>query len=491
MLRPFALFAALLAPLALAACSSGAVDDGVVDVAYIGEEDGLYAEGLRLPDSGQHLRAAVAQGLVRSDAQGDVVPGIAERWIVTDDGASYIFRIREFDLPDGSRLTARAVRNALARAMAGLEGTSLGLDLAKIRDIRAMTGRVIEIRLHSPMPDLLQVLAQPELGLELEATPTGPMALTRDGETASLAALAPQLRGLPEQSDWDDLVREVRVTAMPARAATEGFSDGIYDLVLGGRIADLPLADMGPLARGTIRIDGAIGLFGLDVLGEGAFLAERANREALAQAIDRDTLMQAFNIGGWLPTTRIVPPALAPLPGAAVERWAGLTIDQRRARASAIIAAWESQTGSEASVSIALPQGPGAARLFNELAQDLAAIGVAARRAEPGENGDLVLRDRVARYGNARWFLNQFACPVSPRVCSPDADFLVGLAVDAANGAEEASYLAEAEATLLAANRFIPLGAPVRWSLVRADVVGFTENPWARHPLFALSRAPM
>ena len=112
-------------------------------------------------------------------------------------------------------------------------------------------------------------------------------------------------------------------------------------------------------------------------------------------------------------------------------------------------------------------------------------------RAETGERADLVLRDRVARYAGTRWFLNQFNCGVSAAICSPDVDFLVALAVGARDPAAHASYLADAENALTAYNAFIPIGAPIRWSLVRSGVAGFAENAWAIHPLFPLSRAPI
>ncbi len=147
----------------------------MVDVAFIADPGELDADGVRLDPAGQHVRAAISMGLVRLDPRGEVVPGVAERWIVTDGGASYIFRINEFDLAMGHRLTAQAVRDALQRRVRQLRGTSLGLDLAKIRDIRAMTGRVIEIRLTSPMPDFLQLLAQPELGIDFGDQPVGLM----------------------------------------------------------------------------------------------------------------------------------------------------------------------------------------------------------------------------------------------------------------------------------------------------------------------------
>jgi hypothetical protein len=107
------------------------------------------------------LRAATVEGLVGFDAEGRVVPGLADRWIVTDDGQSYIFRLRDGTWPDGARIDAEDVAASLRRALAALRGSPLGLDLASIDEIRVMTDRVIEVDLQSPLPDLLTLLAQP------------------------------------------------------------------------------------------------------------------------------------------------------------------------------------------------------------------------------------------------------------------------------------------------------------------------------------------
>ncbi|QPC98536.1 ABC transporter substrate-binding protein [Qipengyuania soli] len=481
---------ALILALATAACSGG-VNDGVVDVAFIAAPSELATGGVRLAYPGQELRAAQAQGLVSLDPAGSVVPALAERWIVTDDGSSYIFRIREFDLPDGSRLTAQMVRDKLAVTLRRLDGTSLGLDLAKVRDIRAMTGRVIEVRLKSPMPDLLQLLAQPELGLSLDKTQIGPMRATREADYIQLDAMPPEDRGLPSQEGWEEAVSPVRVYAKDAATAAEGFAQGKYDLVLGGRIESLPLVNAGPLSRGTIRLDAALGLFGLDVVNPAGFLSTAENREAVAMAIDRSTLLGAFNIGGWVPTTRIVAPGLPNDPGTVGERWSDMDMGARRSRAASRVSRWKGLNGGEVRVSIELPHGPGSDLLFEALARDLSQVGIAVERTAKGKKANLVLRDRVARFGGPRWFLNQFNCRVSRQVCSEGADYLVGLAVDARDPAEEASFLAEAEQALTASNLFIPLGAPIRWSLVRGDTTGFSENGWNVHPLFPLSHAPI
>ena len=482
---------ALLSLVAFLGACDTSPDDGIVDVAFIGTAAALYSADKELAPGAAMMRAAQRQGLVRFNAEGEVVPALAERWIVTDDGQSYIFRITEFDLPGGSRLTAGAVADELNRAIASLNGTSLGLDLQKVSEIRAMTGRVIEIRLRSPMPGLLSLLAQPELGVTLRSGETGPMVAQIEEGTAILEALPPELRGLAPQEDWDDLVSKVRVRPLAADAAANAFAQGEVDVLLGGTLETLPLAITGALSRGTVRLDSPIGLYGIDVIRPEGFLANAANREALALAIDRPALVERFSLGGWSGSTRIVAAGLPGDDGANGERWASLPIEQRRARAQARVGQWRGATGESPRLSIALPTGPGAAFLFDALARDFSAIGITLTRASDASEADLRLRDTVARYAGARWFLNQFNCSIAAPVCSQDADFLVQLSLDAASPAEEASYLAEAEQLLTATNLYIPLGQPVRWSQVRAGVQGYAENGPAVHPLFPLSRAPI
>ena len=482
---------AIAASLTLAACGASQ-DDSVVDVAFIGSPEELAQDGLRLSPAAQHLRAATAEGLVALDVGGVVVPAIAERWIVTDDGLSYIFRLRNSQWPDGTAMEAEDVRAEILRTISRLRGTSLGLDLSKVSEVRAMTGRVIEIRLRSPMPDLLQLLAQPEMGLRRGGRGMGPMEAAEEGGVWSLDPLPPEARGLPQDSEWNRRVREVRLRAMPAQDAIAAFESGDADLVLGGTLANLPLADVGALSRGTVRLDAAIGLFGLQVRSEEGLLGDAARREALAMAIDRETLLQPFNIGGWLPTTRIVAPGLPDDIGTIDERWTDLTIEERRALAAQRIATWTGD-GEErtARVTIALPQGPGSDTLFAQLAGDFAEIGVTLDRVTDAGNADLVLIDRLARYGGARWFLNQFNCALENGLCVPEADARVAEAIDALDPMARAALFAEAEAELAAGNVFIPIGAPIRWSLIRGGVEGFEENRWSIHPLFPLALRPI
>ncbi|MFN4113789.1 MAG: ABC transporter substrate-binding protein [Sphingomonadaceae bacterium] len=485
------LLACFLPALALGLTGCGTADDASVGVAVIGPADPLTGEGLRLSLAGQLVRAATREGLVALDHQGEVVPAIAERWIVTDDGLSYIFRIRNSDWPDGAPITAPAVRDQLRQTLASLRGTSLGLDLAPIAEVRAMTGRVVEIRLSAPMPGLLQLLAQPELGLERGGKGAGPMQFERAEEGVALDPVPPSARGFPQPEEWKSQFRTVLMRVAPVEQAVAAFENGSVNLVLGGTIVDLPLADTGALSRGTIRLDAALGLLGFEVARAEGFLATAANREAVAMAIDRSQLMQPFNVGGWVATTRIVAPGLPDDGGGVPERWADLDIEKRQSLARQRASAWERANGKKVALTVFLPAGPGSDRLFAQVQRGLAAAGISARRAEREDASDLVLKDRLARFAGARWFLNQFNCRSTDGPCSEGADALVRQSLAVATPAEQASLLAEAERLMLAENLFIPLGAPIRWSLVRGGVRGFQENRWSVHPLFALSQRPM
>lgn len=482
----FGLF--LLAVLAL--CSCGPSDgDGPVMVAVIGTPDTLLQQGVRLAPEAQQIRAATREGLVALDQSGQVVPAMAERWIVTDDGLSYIFRLRDSDWPDGQPITAPEVRQQLRDAIVGLGGTSLGLDLAAVRDIRAMTGRVIEVRLDAPMPDFLRLLAQPELGLVHKGRGTGPMTMARDKKQGHLrlSALPPESRGLPAPEDWEELARPVVVRALSAEAAVAAFSRGDVDLVLGGSIVDFPQAEAGPLSRGTIQVDPALGLLGLVVRRDNGLLADPARREALSMAIDRGALIQAFGIGGWRESSWVAPPeswAVAPYPA---DRWNGASLDDRRKLAAARIRAWVGP-GRDAVVRIALPRGPGSEVLLRRLAEDWGTIGVGVRRAAKGEAADLELRDTLARYASPRWYLNQFNCSLGSGLCAPRADALVRQSLTERDPVTRDRLLVEAHAALVESEVYIPLGAPVRWSLVRGTMRNYLANTWGVHPLFPLSQ---
>lgn len=484
------LLAALVPTGLLSACAGD--KDEPLGIVAIGAPSSPFEKGVRLSPAARLVRGATMEGLVGFDEQGQIVPALADRWIVTDDGLSYIFRLRDGTWADGSPLTAQTLRAALREAVAALRGTPLALDLSGIDEIRAMTGRVIEIRLAAPMPNLLQLLAQPELGLGRKGRGTGPMRLVRQDKVALLTMMAPESRGLPAVEGWREQVRPLRLSALPAKAAIDRFNRGDADVLLGGRIEDFPLARSVGLIRATIQIDPVLGLFGLAVVEEEGFLAAPENREALAMAIDRPGLIAPFGVGGWTPTTRIVTPGVADDHGAVGERWPGIAIEERRAEAAARVTRWREaqEDGATVRLRLAMPKGNGGDTLFARLQADLRAIGIEAQHVAPDENADLRLIDAVARYPRIGWYLNQLSCVAKRGLCSAGADLTAVEAQRTTDPLIRARLLADAEAELTRANVFIPFGPPIRWSLVRGNVSGFAANRWNVHPLMPMALRP-
>ena len=474
----------------LAGCADQASDR--LDVIIIGEADDPFETGVRLSPAGQMVRAATREGLVAIDAEGRVVPALADRWIITDDGLSYIFRLRDGTWRDGDEITGEAARRSFREAVRALEGTAFGLDLGTIDEVRAMAGRVLEIRLTRPVPDFLQLLAQPEMGLSHEGEGTGPMELAREGETARLVAIPPDEVGLPEIPDWDQRTRPVYLTATTGEEAIARFNAGEADLVLGGRIQDFPRTSAVGILRGTIQPDPVTGLFGLKVMRPRGFLADAINREALSMAIHREELLADFGIDGWVPSNQLVPTDLTDGAETIGERWSALTLEQRQQVAASRVARWRDNEGEGELPSLAtwLPEGPGSDLLFKRLQDDLALVGIVLERADKAEGADLRLVDSVARYPSASWFLNRMNCAIWKAVCDSRADRLVREANAIPNDAVRSEQLADAEELLTEANGFIPFGPPIRWSLARSDVAGFAINASGWHPLMPLAAIP-
>jgi ABC-type transport system substrate-binding protein len=472
-------FAILLCGLTLAACVR--TDPKPVEVVLLDDVGGPVASH---PNSAPLLRTATAEGLVAMDADGKIIPALAERWTVAEDGQSYIFRLRNSTWPDGTRLSGESVVTALRNALALQRGKPMGLDLAPISELRAMTQRVVEIRLARAMPDFLQLLAQPELSLTRHGAGAGPMLAKFDDHRILLTPLPPEKRGLPEPDDWRQTVRPISLKVLDIQQATAAFDAGRADVVLGGGLADLPRV----ARHRALRLDLVAGLLGLSVEREEGFLANSANREALAMGLDRARLAEKLQLANWA-STAFLPSNMLGITGYSGERWTDMDMDSRRATAKNRIANWSWQNHTQPHLRVALPLGPGGDHLATGLAMDFAAMGIEFERVDPKATADLRMVDEVARYPSPSWFFHALHCAVH-RPCSPAADSLVAQAETAPTPAQSASLYAQAERELARTNGFIPLGLPVRWSLAPANLPGFAPNRWALHPLTPLSNRP-
>jgi peptide/nickel transport system substrate-binding protein len=482
--RSLILLAAAAATLATAGCRKP--ETGPIAVSAIGAPPRLANPAREPLDAASaFLIESSAEGLVRFDAGGDIEPGLAQSWALSNDGLHYAFRLARASWPDGSRVTAEQVVARLKAAASPASRNPLKPLLSAIDEIEAMTDEVLEITLKSPRLNYLQLFAQPEMGIVRGGRGLGPF-LPRPQPDGSLLLVptppAEEERGEDAAVPLTPLV----LRGEPAAVAAARFAAGGADLVLGGTVADLPIARAAAARPASLVFDPAGGLFGLSVAAREGPLARPEARQALAMAIDRPALVAALGVPGLQPRETLLPPGVEGLDSPAAAAWTASPLADRRAAAVRALA--PILAGERLHVRVSLPEGPGYRLLFAYLRRDWAAIGVEAERVGPSAPAELRMIDEVAPVALASWYLRHFTCAAAA-ICDPAADEAMEAARNAPDPAGRRGFLQAADARLAAAAPFIALAAPVRWSLVSPRLTGFRANPFARHPGGELIRA--
>ena len=480
--RPIGILAASFLALLPAGCTDE--PEGPPRVIVIGPEPRLAdprSGPLRAGDA--VLLQSVAQGLVAFDPAGNIVGGLAERWNVSNDGLSYIFRIAPARWADGSKVTAEQVARSLRRQIQGSSRNPLRDPLGAVTEVVAMTERVLEIRLAAPRPNLLALLAQPELAVVRNGLGTGPFAITGKDDAGAL-----RLERTIEDLETDETTKEqVLLSGKPAGEAVSDFIAGKADLVLGGTFADLPIARQVKSPRNALRFDAVSGLFGLAPGGGGGQFASKEWRSLLGRAIDRTAFVEELGVPALVPRVTLLQPGLDGVPAQVPPPWSAEPVAERRGTLAAESRRLRGGESEPAEVRVFLPTGLGADILLRELELDWSYLGLKVIRAPTAQAADFVLIDEVAPSASPAWFARRFRCAVT-RICDPKVDELLQAARDAHVPAQRYALIGQAAGLIHEQSLFIPIAAPVRWSLVGQRSESFTPNRFARHILVGLAQ---
>jgi ABC-type oligopeptide transport system substrate-binding subunit/class 3 adenylate cyclase len=271
--------------------------------------------------------------LVEAWPERTIVPALAERWEISDDGLRYVFHLREgLTWSDGTPLTAHDVEFGIKRVLdPASPGSSVAIyfvlengqdyylgqnsDADRI-GVRALDDRTVEFRLVAPAPYFMSVMNRPDGGPQprhaVGAGWTEPDAQVVSGAFHTVERSEELL--VLQRRDGESIARPGNVRRLEffrtaiADALPE-YDQGASDMITvryTPKLADLmpgavhPEAGLGPAAWSAyLRFDHSH-----------PAMSNLHVRRALAHAIDRDALVAAAPANLVVATGGVVPPAL-------------------------------------------------------------------------------------------------------------------------------------------------------------------------------------
>jgi ABC-type oligopeptide transport system substrate-binding subunit/class 3 adenylate cyclase len=273
--------------------------------------------------------------LVEAWPERTLVPSLAERWEISDDGLRYVFHLREgITWSDGVPLTAHDVEFGIKRVLdPASPGSSVAIyfvlengqdyylghnqDADRI-GVRAIDDRTVEFRTVAPAPYFMSVMNRPDAG------PQPRHAIAEHGERwaepgnqvvsgafrvveASEQRLTLERRadpGTPRPGN----VRRVELVASPVAQAVAPYGRDELDMIT---VRYTPrLADLMPSEVPDVRL-GAAGWSGYLAFDHAhPATGDLALRRAMAHAVERDALRDVVPTHLLVATGGVVPPAL-------------------------------------------------------------------------------------------------------------------------------------------------------------------------------------
>jgi len=469
------------------------------------------------------------EGLVTVDAAGEVVPGVAESWEVSEDGLAYTFTLREnARWSNGDPVTAEDFAFAFRRIMTPETAAGYASVLFPILNSEAITQgemepeelgvaapdeRTLEITLANPTPYFLDLLThQTSLPLHQSSVEEHGDQFTRAGNMVTngaymLESFTPNDRIVMVRNenfhDVDNVqIERIEYTPFEDRATClRRFEAGEVQIC-----SDVPSEQMDYMREtlgDQLRIAPYLGTYYLPVktTNEGP-LSDPRVRQAISMVIDREFMAEEIWQETMIPAYSFVPPGIANY----VE---GIQLDYAEMdmldREDAAIALLEEAGIEEGSLTVELRYNTSEnnRNTMAALADMLSNIGIEATLNEMEGAGyfnylredgafDIVRAGWIGDYNDPQNFLFLFETGVSfnyPRWSNEEYDALMDEAAQTTDLEARAEILGQAEQIFLDEVPGIPILFYSSRSLVSDQVSGWEDNLLNAHGTRWLSLA--
>lgn len=492
-----------------------------------GEPDSLdpaRAEGIQA----FNVIADLYEGLLALGARGDIVPGVAASWEVSDDGLTYTFRLRDdARWSDGTPVTAQHFVAGMRRSLSPDTGSTYAALLYPIDNAEAVAQgrlpatalgvsaedeRTLVIRLHAPAPYLPTLLTMPTAMPFLD---DGGAERGRFADPARFVGNGPfLLAGWEPGSDIrlrkNPGYREAELVAIDEvryYPITEPLTElNMYragELDITFAVPGSHVEQLRETHAGELRITPYLATYFLAFDLTEAPLDNVALRQALSMAIDREALVRVTGRGEQ-PAYGLVPGGIDGYAPAHVG-WRSLPPAERLAKARELYG----QAGYSAAAPLQVTLLYDAADIHETIALAVSEmwrtnLGVEVQLDKREWKYFLDTRDERGDWQVMRFaWTGDFDHPAAfadifrssspqnlPGYASERYDALLAAAETSIDPDEQLRLYAEAEAVMLADAPIAPLYFYVSKHLVSPDVAGFEANVFDRHPSRYLQKRP-
>ncbi len=459
-------------------------------------------------------------GLTEADVNGKAVPGMAERWETSPDGLTWTFYLRDAKWSDGVPVTADDFVFALRRILQpetaaeyasliyfikGAQPINEGKAAKETLGVRALSPKILEIRLEHPAPYLLELAKhQTMYPVPKHVVEKWGEAWSRPEHYVSNGAfvfktwrLGDHIKMVKNPLFYDAkhvCVDEVYFYPTPdAISAERQVARGELDMnsdIQSNRIAYL--RDKMP---GYPRTYTYLGVAYLAYNASVPAFKDKRVRLALTMAIDREFITSKLMRGGQVPAYTFVPPGVANYTAATPPPWSTWTFEQRQAEARRLLT--EAGYGPDNPLKIEIKHRNTAdpMLIMPSIQADWKAVGVNATLAQnEGQIAYAAYRARDFQVADAAWiadfndamsflYLQQSSTGSQNYgdYKNPEYDALLARADNEPNAALRADFLAEAERTMLDDAPVAPIFFYVSKNLVNPKITGYSDNIVDQH----------
>lgn len=493
----------LLALTVFSACGgeSGSAPGSVLNRGIVIDPETLDAHKARSDQAADVLRD-IGEGLVSYSANGELVPGVATEWAVSDDGLTYTFHLRpEAKWSNGEAVTAKHFVFAFERLVDPKTAAFYAQLLGDIAGLEVPDDHTLVIKLSQPTAYLISLLTHPA------TFPMHPGSIEEHGDSFArpgnlvsngayvLADWVPgsmlTLKRNPHY--WNDAatsIDEVRHHII-TQDTTELARYRAGEIDVTGTVPPDSFKQVREEFGDQLRASPRLGIYyyGFN-LTKPMFKDEPELRQALSMAIDRELLVQKITARGETPAYSWVPPGvdnytpptfsyatlsqqernqiarrLYEKAGYSEEKPLRFelrynTSDTQKRVALAIQSMWADVLGAEAT-------------LVNEEFQVLLA------NIQAREVTEVFRLSWTGNYNDAHTFLNNLRSANAanmPGYKSEEYDSLMQRASEQVDTGRRRLYLEEAERSMLADHPVIPIYFYVNKHLVSPRVEGWGDN---------------